>query len=141
MKKTNIREHAFKMLYSMEIQKEWSEEQIEIYFENNDITDEQAKNSIKELVEGTIQNKDTLFNLIKGCLKSEWDIERISKINLTLLKLSIYEMLYVKTGYKIVINEIIELAKTYGEEPSAPFVNGVLASIVKKEGLAESKEE
>ena len=59
-------------------------------------------------------------------------IERISKINLAILKLAIYEIKYTETPFKVVINEAVELAKSYGEDSSKNFVNGVLASIVKE---------
>ena len=59
-------------------------------------------------------------------------MQRISKINIALLKLSIYEILYADVPYKVAINEVIELAKKYGEDNSAPFINGVLANVVKE---------
>jgi len=54
------------------------------------------------------------------------------KINLVLLKLAIYEILYTDTPYKVAINEAIEIAKKYGDDSSPNFVNGILASIVKE---------
>ena len=65
-------------------------------------------------------------------LKSNWKIERISKIDLSLLELAIYEIKYKEVPYKVAINEAVELAKKYGEENSKTFVNGILASIVKE---------
>ena len=70
--------------------------------------------------------------MIKENLKSDWKIERISKINLAILKLAIYEIKYKQIPFKVVINEAVELAKKYGEESSKNFVNGILASIVKE---------
>ena len=60
-------------------------------------------------------------------------MSRISKVNIALLKLSIYEITYRKIPYKVAINEAIELAKKYGEETSPAFINGVLASVVKEQ--------
>ena len=74
-------------------------------------------------------------NLISINLKNNWTINRISKINLSLLKLAIYEMLYKDLPYKIAINEVIELAKKYADDSSPVFINGVLASIVKEKKL------
>ena len=65
-------------------------------------------------------------------LKKDWKLERISKINLVLLKLAIYEILYTETPFKVVINEVVELAKKYGDDTSPNFINGILASIVKE---------
>ena len=58
-------------------------------------------------------------------------MERISKIDLSLLELAIYEIKYKEIPYKVAINEAVELAKKYGEDSSKTFVNGILASIVK----------
>ena len=60
---------------------------------------------------------------------------RISKISLVLLKLSTYELIYKKIPYKVVINEVVELAKLYGDENAPSFINGVLGNIVKQNNL------
>lgn len=57
-------------------------------------------------------------------------MERISKVDLCILKLAIYEIKYKEIPFKVVINEAVELAKKYGEDNSKVFVNGILASIV-----------
>ena len=69
---------------------------------------------------------------IEQNLKSDWKISRISKMDLAILKLAIYEIKYNEIPYKVAINEAVELAKKYGEDKSKNFVNGVLASIVKE---------
>lgn len=120
------------LLYELEIQKEFSEENIEIFLENNEIVDKDAKKYIRKIVKGVKENEEELEKKIAEKLKPKWKLERISKINIALLKLSIYEMLYANVPYKIAINEIIELAKTYGEDNSSSFINGVLANVVKE---------
>ena len=65
-------------------------------------------------------------------LKTGWTIERISKVDVSLLKLAIYEMNYMQTPFKIIINEVVNMAKKYGEDSSPAFVNGVLAKIVEE---------
>ena len=139
MNRTESREQAFKLLYSMEIQKEDSPEQIDLYLENNEITNEQTIQYIKDIWTGTNKYKDEIKEKISKNLKKDWDIERLSKVNLSLLKLAIYEMLFKKLPFKVVINEVIELAKKYGEDNSASFINGVLASIVKNDLRRVSK--
>ncbi len=134
MNRTEIRELAFKLLYSTQIQHESSEEQIDLFIESNEIEDEKAKTYIKDIVKGINENEEKITEIISENLKSEWNIERISKVNLALLKLSIYEILYTDTPYKVAINEAVELAKKYGEDTSSQFINGVLASVVKKNG-------
>ena len=129
---SKMREYAFMLLYELEIQKEFSEENIEIFLENNEIVDKDAKKYIRKIVKGVKENEEELEKKIAEKLKPKWKLERISKIKIALLKLSIYEMLYANVPYKIAINEIIELAKTYGEDNSSSFINGVLANVVKE---------
>ncbi len=131
MNRSEARELAFEFLYQIEVQKELDEEQIEIFFENNNVTDNNAIEYIKDIVEGIESKKDEINNIISNNLKSDWKIERISKINLSLLKLGIYEIKYKQLPYKVVINEVVELAKKYGEDTSHSFINGILASVVK----------
>lgn len=132
MNRSGARESAFKLLYQVEIQKEINKQQIELFFESSDIKDKRAKEYITDVVEGIQKKAKEIMLYISSNLKEDWEIERISKINLVLLKLSIYEIIYNKLPYKVVINEVVELAKKYGEETSHLFINGVLASIVKE---------
>jgi N utilization substance protein B len=133
MNRTAIREHAFKLIYSLEIQKqEDKQEAIELYMESNELTDEKAKAYIEEAIFGIEKNKKEIVQLIETNLKSDWRIERISKVNLAILKLAIYELKYTEVPFKVVINEAVELAKKYGEDASKNFVNGVLASVIKE---------
>lgn len=133
MNRSAIREQAFKLIYSLEIQKKENiEEQMELYIENNNLTDKNAQKYIKDAVNGIQSNKEEIENQIKNNLKKDWKIERISKIDLAILKLAIYEIKYTETPFKVVINEAVELAKKYGEDTSKNFVNGILASIVKE---------
>ncbi len=139
MKRTEARELAFKLIYSLEIQKNMEEEQIEIFFEENEITNNEEKEFIKTIFEGLINNKSEIEELIQSNLKERWTIDRISKIDLAILKVAIYELIYSKVPYKVVINEAVELAKKYGDDSSKSFVNGILASIVKDKKIAEEE--
>lgn len=132
MKRSAAREEAFKLLYSLEIQKENIEEQLEMYCENEEISDEEVKTYLKDIVLGIEKNISDIEEKISNNLKKDWKIERISKINLVLLKLAIYEMLYTEIPYKVAINEAIEISKKYGDDNSPNFINGILASIVKE---------
>lgn len=132
MNRSQIRELAFKLLYQIEIQKEISDEDMELFFENNNITSEEAKSYIKDVVKGTSTNSQEILELISNNLKKDWNLERITKVNLALLKLAIYEIKYKDIPFKVAINEVVELAKKYGEETSPVFINGILASIVKE---------
>ncbi len=131
MNRTAIREKAFRLIYSLEIQKYNSlQEQIDLYFESENIVDLEAKEYIQDAVLGIEDNKKEIVELIEKNLKAEWKIERISKIDLAILKLAIYEIKYKDIPFKVVINEVVELAKKYGEDTSKNFVNGILASVV-----------
>lgn len=133
MKRTEAREQAFKLLYSLQLMDEKNiEEQLELFIQENEINDKDGIDYIKDIIMGTDKNNTEIEKAISENIKSDWDIHRISKIDLTLLKLGIYEIVYSKLPYKVVINEIVELAKKYGDDNSKAFVNGVLASIVKR---------
>ena len=133
MNRSEIREQAFKLIYSLEIQrKEGLEEQIELYIESNNIVNKAAIEYIKDAVFGIEKHKKEILEKIENHLKAEWKIDRISKIDLAILRLAIYEIKYKEIPFKVVINEAVELAKKYGEDSSKNFVNGILASIVKE---------
>ncbi len=133
MNRSEIREEAFKLMYSIEIQKNINnlEEQIELYLESNDITNKNAIEYIKDAVFGINENEEKILHEIEKYLKSEWRIDRISKMDLIILKLAIYEIEYKEIPFKVAINEAVELAKKYGEDASQKFVNGILANVVK----------
>ena len=135
MQRSAMRELAFKLVYELEVQKESEEEQFEIFVENNEITDEKVIDYLKDIKEGINQNKDEINSLITNNLKDNWSLNRISKINLSLIKLAIYEMIYKELPYKVAINEVVELAKKYADESAPVFVNGILASVVKEKNL------
>ena len=135
MQRTAMRELAFKLVYEIEVQKDDIEEQVELFLESNEITDEKVISYIKDVVNGIESNDSEINELISKNLKENWSLNRIPKISLSLLKLAIYEMLYSKIPYKVAINEVVELAKKYGDEASPNFINGILASVVKEKGL------
>ena len=133
MNRSDMREHAFKLIYSLEIQKvDNIQEQVDLYFESNNIKDEEAKKYITDAILGIEKNKAEILSVIEKNLKEEWKLNRISKMDLSVLKLAIYEIKFSEVPYKVSINEAVELAKKYGEDKSKKFVNGILASIVKE---------
>lgn len=76
---------------------------------------------------------DQLKNIDKIITKSapDWPIKKLNKVDLAILRLAIYELKHTKTPQKVVIDEAIELAKSFGTEKTSKFVNGVLGSVVK----------
>ena len=133
MNRSEIREQAFKLMYSMEIQQDENlDEQVELFLESNSITDKNAIEYIKDAVFGIEKNDKEILDEISKYLKSDWKIDRISKIDLTILKLAIYEIKFKELPFKVAINEAVEQEKKYGEDNSKKFVNGVLANVVKE---------
>ncbi len=125
---------AFELLYSLEVQKiekEEMNEQIDLYIENNEITDNKVIEYIRDIVNGIQENDENINKMISDNLASNWQINRVAKVNIAILKIAIYEIIYKKLPYKVVINEAVELAKAYGDDSSSSFINGVLANIVK----------
>ena len=132
MNRSAMRENAFKLIYSLEIQKsEELKEQIDLFFESNNIKENETIEYINDIIFGINKNNEQILKDIEQNLKEDWKIGRISKMDLSILKLAIYEIKYNDIPYKVAINEAVELAKKYGEDKSKNFVNGILASIVK----------
>ena len=98
----------------------------------NDV-DIKTREYVKDIAGGIKQNEEEIEKIISENLKKGWTIERISTVDLALLKLAIYEIKYRELPYKIAINEAVKYAKVYGENTSASFINGVLASVVQEE--------
>ena len=85
------------------------------------------------VVNGVDEKQSELDEIIGANLKKGWTVHRISKVSLAILRLALFEMKYVDdVPEKVAINEAVELAKTYGGEEDAKFVNGILGAIVKK---------
>lgn len=135
MQRTAMRELAFKLVYGIEVQKETTEEQLDLFLDENEITDEKVKTYLKDIKDGLAEHKDEIDSLIANNLKENWSLNRISKINLSLIKIAIFEMVYQKLPYKVAINEVVELAKKYADDSAPVFINGILASIVKEKNL------
>ena len=142
MTRTEMRELTFELLYSLEIQKMEQQEyneQIELFLVEQNVSQEKAKTYMTETINGIAKNKEEILELISQNLKEKWDISRVSKINITLLKLATYEIVYTELPYKVVVNEAVEIAKKYGDDTSPAFINGVLANIIKQTGIANEE--
>ena len=121
------------MIYSLEIQNTDNiEEQLELFFQQNGIENQKIVEYIEDIILGINKYNVEIEDIIKKCLTEKWTIERISKINLSILKLAVYEIKYKDIPYKAEINEAVELAKKYGEDTSSRFINGALATAVKQ---------
>ena len=132
MDRSSKRELAFKLIYSLEIQKLYDAETVELFVENNNNGDNNVEKYLKSMANGIIENNKEIEEKISSNLKKDWNLSRVSKVEIAILKVAIYEILYTETPFKVAINEAVELAKKYGEDKSSSFVNGVLANIVKE---------
>lgn len=134
MTRRQAREEVFKLLYQIDIHKDTEDELLNLFLEVNDIESRQ-KDYIREVIMGVRQYKEELDRLIEQNAV-DWKINRISKVNMAILRLAAYEMIH-KTDIPISvsINEAVELTKSYDSEESASFVNGVLGSLKKKQQL------
>lgn len=124
------REIAMKLLYQLEFQKDSREEQIKIVLEQYDLNSKDREYII-DVVEGVHKNKENIDSLIEKYARG-WKLSRISKVDLSILRLSIYEMNYRKDiPFNVSINEAVELAKNYSGGESGSFVNGILGNVAK----------
>ena len=96
--------------------------EVEITKENSDF--------LRELVNGTIRNKEEIDKQIRE-LAPNWPIDQLAMVDRNILRLAIFEILYDnKVPVKVAVNEAVELAKTFGSENSAKFINGVLGAVI-----------
>ena len=126
------REKAMELIFSTMLTKESHGEAIETFVDNYEGNIKEIDlEDIKEVLKGVEENIEEIDELIKSNLQ-KWKIDRISKVNLSILRLAIYEMNYVSdVPEKVAINEALEITKKYSDEKSVSFVNGVLDKIYK----------
>ena len=127
MKRKRSREIAMELLFSMEISKNSYEETIECFVEDYEMELKTIDlEYIKEVMKSVVDHKEEIDEIIKNSLIN-WTIDRVSKVNLTIVRLAIAEMLYINDVPEVVaINEAIELTKKYSDDKSVSFVNGAL---------------
>lgn len=127
MKRKRSREIAMELLFSMEISKNSYEQTIESFIENYEMDLKTIDlEYIKEVMKSVVDHKEEIDEIIKNSLIN-WTIDRVSKVNLTIVRLAIAEMLYINDVPEVVaINEAIELTKKYSDDKSVSFVNGAL---------------
>ncbi|MFD1440012.1 transcription antitermination factor NusB [Lacticaseibacillus hegangensis] len=93
--------------------------------------DEEAPAYLTTLVDGVLAHQDELDAQINAKLKKGWTLQRLSKTDLILLRLGLFEIQQVPdVPDKVAVNEALELAKTYSDESDAKFINGILGHFV-----------
>lgn len=134
MNRRKSREIAMKLLFQMSINKENYVDVIENFKEHTDVDLQDIDMSyITKVLAGIHENgKEIDKNIEKHLIK--WKLDRLSKMNLAILRVSTYEILFEEEiPDKVSVNEGIELAKKYGEDSSPAFINGILAKMIKKD--------
>ncbi|ALP90831.1 MULTISPECIES: transcription antitermination factor NusB [Clostridium] len=124
------REKAMELFFGMTCSKDTVEEAVETFIDNyeGDIK-ELDLTYIKKALIGIENNKEAIDEAISSNLQN-WKIERISKVNLTILRLAAYEILFDEdVPRSVAINEALEITRKYSDEKSVSFVNGVLDKI------------
>ena len=126
MKRHEAREKALQVLFQLE---------------NTELTVEEAMGHIKgqptnafyeKIVKGTAEHLEEIDAALEQHLE-KWSLARLPKIERTVLRLAVYEILYMQeTPKRVILNEAIELCKTFGDEKSSKFVNGVLSKFTEQ---------
>ena len=145
MKRREQREHIFKLLFMTEFNSEEEmTEQLSLYFEGLPELSEADQEYMKKKFEHVREHLSEIDECINSASHG-WKTRRMSRVDLTALRLAVYEMKMdedVPVG--VAINEAVELAKRFGGEASGSFVNGVLGKIAsekEEEGSAEETAE
>ena len=110
-----------------------------MFIENKEIIEDKVTEYVKDIIYGIFDKQEDILKQINAELSEKWELSRLSKISISILKLATYEILYKKLPYKVVINEAVELAKKYGDDNAPSFINGILASIVKNNHIEEEQ--
>ena len=126
---------AFQVLFGLGFDPQEGESNVRSAFERNpavlDCELEDARGFAAQLVQGVSENLAQIDKVI-GKHSDHWKINRIGKVELAILRLSLFEILHRSDiPLKVAINEAIELAKGFGDESSRSFVNGILDSVAK----------
>lgn len=127
MSRKEARRNLFGLLFETEFKKEEAPENIYASaVEDRNIEDEYIKSVFLGICEKSAELDKIIGKYAKG-----WRADRLSKVSRTVIRLSVYEILYADIPANVSVSEAVDIAKKYGEEKSRAFVNGVLASIVR----------
>lgn len=131
MYRRELRDYTFKMLFHVEFYKEEEmEEQIANYVSEMDELGDAERSLLIGKIKEILPQLTTLNEKISAASQG-WKLNRMNKVDLTIIRLALYEMLFDdEVPTKVAINEAVELAKKYGGDESPQFVNGILAKLV-----------
>ncbi|MCR5775220.1 MAG: transcription antitermination factor NusB [Lachnospiraceae bacterium] len=135
MARSAIREHVFILLFeSLFCTREAMAGQADNYFEHLDKpVDPESEAYIEDRFRGIVEKIGDIDSRIEEKSKG-WKLNRIGKVELSILRLAVYEIIYdEEVPVSVAINEAVELAKKYGQEQAGSFVNGVLAKFTEED--------
>lgn len=132
MTRRETREHIFRMLFQKDFhEKNELNEQIELYFSEWEEPTENEHVYLTERFLLVLAEVDKIDGILSEAA-SGWKLSRMSKVDLAILRLAVYEMQFdEEIPVKVAINEAVELAKKFGGDESSGFINGVLAKLAK----------
>lgn len=139
MSRRKARDITFKYVYSTLYGESELEDTLESIItadsEAIESLDGEEKSYFNKVSIGIKEHEEEIDKKILSKLKN-WTIERIFKIDLAILRLAVFEIMYFEDmPPKVAVNEAVELAKKYGNDASSNFVNGVLREIIKDKGI------
>jgi len=120
---------AFQVLYSGFFVEKDNPQELEARFAQNPLVMEQESETAQDFALDLVKGVDANLAKIDKAIEAHsqnWKIERIAMVELSILRLSLYEMMFTDIPVKAAINEAIELSKTFGDDKSRSFVNGIL---------------
>ena len=132
MDRSLAREIAMKMLYAASLGGEESMNEVLEQSEQADTLSGSDKTFLENLTAGVSARREELDGII-GKYAQGWALNRLAKVDLTILRMAVYELLYMpEVPVGATINEAVELAKAYGEDKSSGFINGILGSVARE---------
>lgn len=130
MGRKQAREGSMQLLYQMTLNDDFSDDALRSYLDNFSFGKSETE-YIEDAIENIMRNLDSIDKSIEENLK-DWEIERVAKVDLSILRIAIYEILYREDiPIQVSINEAIEISKKYSSEDSYRFINGVLGGFVR----------
>ncbi len=134
MSRRESRKHIFNLIFQTEFNKDIeTSEMMNTYSEEYKEYSERSADFIKSEYEGVVEHIDSIDDIINESAKG-WNVSRLPKVELAVLRLAVYEIMYSDVPDKVAVNEAVELAKEFGEDKSPAFVNGVLGCVVRNKG-------
>ena len=129
MKRRELREHIFELLFRVEFNnQEEMPEQIRLFFEDMEELEEKDQSYMEKKYASIMERLPEIDRLI-GETAEGWKVSRMGKVDLTILRLAVYEMKYGETPVGVAINEAVELAKKFSSDEAPAFINGVLGKV------------